>query len=732
MGLIQFGQKREKYPKVAWNKPLTRGLRNALLFDGGVFDAAQQRVFPITAAYGTPTWIATPEGMALSTPSSAAAIVAVSEDWSGPSTTIWRGRLNGMTSPWGAYWAKAGTGSATQISVGRYGTSDNFYLGRQATVQQLSSSSISGSSGGWVTLAVVVESQSTSGSVVLYRNGVVVQGVASAYVQTTGAGSLYLGCESTAASSTYAADAHWNSFFRFDRILSAAEIAAIGSDPESVLLERRRIWVPVGSSSGSGSSGLIQFNKRLLKQPVSSTKAAAGVSAAWTGPSVVDAVSGYLPTLTADAVRKSSAIGQSLEVTGQGSLDRVILKSYVGKDQISSGDFTVVALVTLQRTDIGYSVLSKWNTGSQPGTNEWFLGSGGAGGFASGDIDFWIEVGSTIHRATVTSAGWSTGVPYLLVGRRRGTTITVDRCDLNTGVWHSRSTTDAGITTINTSSARKLTIGEIASGAGVNADVGFYAGGIFPRALSDAEVASAATPALWGMLFAPKRVLVPFSTSAPAANTYTQTLIGSIASQGSLLYNAVFRRLLSGSLTNSGSLVKQTSKLFTGSTTGSGSLSATSVLSKLLSGSITYSGALIKQTYKLFSGSATSSGTLKKDTSKSLSGSIVGVGSGSGTTGATQDLAGSITASGTLVKAITYLRSYASSLTLVGNLSKRTFRTLSGSITAVGEVTKQMYVRLAGSITALGDLVTFKFTPPVGLSVISTTLRSIRRFIGRR
>lgn len=279
--------------------------------------------------------------------------------------------------------------------------------------------------------------------------------------------------------------------------------------------------------------GLIQFDQRPLRQPQGRIGAADGVSAAWSaGGWCADAVSGQLPTVGASTAPAVRSIGRVLRVTGQASSNRAILASRAGRDQIGAGDFTVLVLAELVRTNVGYSVLGRWNSGGSPGTNEWFIGSGGTGGITSGDLDFWVEVGSTTYQARVAGAGWSAGVPYLLVGRRRGTTIIVDRCDLSTGVWHSGSTTNAGITTVNTVSGRNLTIGELASSSSLNADVDFYAGGIFPRALSDVEVAAAATHALWGMLFAARRICVP--VSAGGGGTYNVTLAESTAAADAL------------------------------------------------------------------------------------------------------------------------------------------------------------------------------------------------------
>jgi hypothetical protein len=219
----------------------------------------------------------------------------------------------------------------------------------------------------------------------------------------------------------------------------------------------------------------------------------------------------------------------------------------------------------------------------------------------------------------------------------------------------------------------------------------YYAAFYFTRALSAKEIALlSANP--W-QLFAPlpRRIWAP--AGGGGGTTYNQAISGVITTSGIVGYTITF--------------------------------------SKGISGILTPSGVTSKQTTKAFASGITAAGVIVKQTNKRAEGSITGEGVGSGSTGAIQALQGSITASGAIFMAVSYLRSYAASLTLAGALNKLTMRSLSGSIVAAGQAVKQMYVRVTGSLTTSGTLSSLKFTPTIS-SVVSTTLRSIRRFIGRR
>ena len=191
-------------------------------------------------------------------------------------------------------------------------------------------------------------------------------------------------------------------------------------------------------------------------------------------------------------------------------------------------------------------------------------------------------------------------------------------------------------------------------------------------------------------IFAPRRIWVPVTAGG---TTYNQTVSGILVPSGTLAQSLRFGANVSGNITPSGTIRKE-ARVF-----------------RL--GSLSPAGSTIKQTNKRPVGSLAASGSLTSST------------------GAEMALAGSITLSGALQQAARYLRSYSSVLTPSGALRKMTLKGLSGSIAIAGQLAKGMFLRLTGSITPSGEVSGFKFTPTIS-NVISTTLRSIRRFIGRR
>lgn len=250
----------------------------------------------------------------------------------------------------------------------------------------------------------------------------------------------------------------------------------------------------------------------------------ARAAAAWSGAIGVDQVSGRIITPSTSLSSKASRFGRALCVSGTGSLNRAILRPYQGADLPGAGDFTCAILFQFAQVTTGYAAIGRWNTGGSAGTNDWFLGSAGSGGLSSGELQFNVEVGSTTYSAANLFAGWNASRPYLLIGRRRGTTIDVLRYDYVAGAWRTGSTTNAGITTINSNSARSLKLGELDTSASLNADVDMYGAYLFRRAISDAEVEDLAVN-FWRH-FGPQRIWVP--VSAGGGTTYDVSLTESV------------------------------------------------------------------------------------------------------------------------------------------------------------------------------------------------------------
>jgi hypothetical protein len=245
-----------------------------------------------------------------------------------------------------------------------------------------------------------------------------------------------------------------------------------------------------------------------------------GPSAAWNFATKRDAVSGLEMVLGADNSSGVWRDGRYINVTGASNLNRVECVSSVSAIAPGAGDFTVTVTFVFDGLTGGYSAFGRWNTGATPSTSDWFLGAGSTFGVAT--ADFTVACGSSVYSASAAGA-WVVGNKYTFIGRRRGTTIYVDRYNHTTGVWVSGSTTNAGITTINYNAARKTKLGEIDIGAGYNIAATYSTAATFKRCLSGAEVRSlSANP--WQIFKPlPRRIFAPVATSSDILGTLSVT-----------------------------------------------------------------------------------------------------------------------------------------------------------------------------------------------------------------
>ena len=250
----------------------------------------------------------------------------------------------------------------------------------------------------------------------------------------------------------------------------------------------------------------------------------AGWVAAWSFGVATDQASGEPVTQTTDASLVVREDGQRLSVSGISALGRAVLNC-ADADKPGAGDFTVAIKFRLSTSS--YCVVGRWNTGGSPSTCDWLIGSNNP----PYQFEFIVAVGATTYTATI-SGTYSTGEDYGLIARRRGTTITLDRYDYATGARSSASTTNAGITTINSNSARALKLGEIDAGAGYNSSLESPYLGIANRALTDEEVTD------WfvnpSVMFEPERIWVPVSAGGGAAAALEGAATGSASATGAL------------------------------------------------------------------------------------------------------------------------------------------------------------------------------------------------------
>lgn len=328
-------------PEAEWANPLTRGLKTALVFDNGyAFDAAKGEPRAFTNAIGTPT-ITSAKAMgrrALYTPNGSAANFALGEDWSGPSTLVWTSFIESVDSPWGGILSKLSTGTSTQYAAQRNIGNDYFQLSRNYSASVVNARTLSSFLGAPITFALVNESAAAASRFALYANGILVQAFNPVEAQNGGSGALLLGCESS-SNATYDSSVFWDSVFRFDRALSDGEVAAIGTNPRQLLVQERRIWVPVSAGGGTtytfSASGSVAFS---------------GASPLTRGyillPSGVVAFSGSSPFTVTGAISYTFSASGGVVLSGAAPLaiGRVFLPSGVvafsGTSPFSSGSAT--------------------------------------------------------------------------------------------------------------------------------------------------------------------------------------------------------------------------------------------------------------------------------------------------------------------------------------------------------------------------------------------------------
>ena len=241
--------------RVETRSSLARGLTRAWTFDSGVaWDAARGEVTPVTAAFGAPSFMPMPyqRTLGLYTPNGAAATLGINDDWYGASTVIWQCRIESVDNPWGGLWFKSRGGANYQMLMQRSSSNDRFYITRGSSASDITARSLSSFLNRTTTFAFVVGGPSSGDPMALYADGLLVQAFTPAEIQLSGTGSVMLSAE-PGLTATYDSSVYWSSMFRFDRALSEAEIARIGTLPRERLIRSRRIWVPVSTGGGGAA-----------------------------------------------------------------------------------------------------------------------------------------------------------------------------------------------------------------------------------------------------------------------------------------------------------------------------------------------------------------------------------------------------------------------------------------------------------------------------------------------
>lgn len=225
--------------------------------------------------------------------------------------------------------------------------------------------------------------------------------------------------------------------------------------------------------------------------------------------------SGTLGTSSGESSVVETKWGPGVRVNGNTVLDRASCGRPFGSEP-GANDCTFIAFHREDDFTSAYSVLSKWNTGADIPSCDWFLG--GTSGM-NVNISFSVASGSTSYEASL-SGGTVNGDTYMYVGRRRGTYLDIHR--LNYGAsgryllshnFASQSSGPSGA--INANSARNVRWGSIDVGASLNNDITCFYAGFLGGFLSDSGLWELAKEPM--SIFAPPRRRLYFGDAVAAS-----------------------------------------------------------------------------------------------------------------------------------------------------------------------------------------------------------------------
>lgn len=178
--------------------------------------------------------------------------------------------------------------------------------------------------------------------------------------------------------------------------------------------------------------------------------------------------------------------------------------------------------------------------------------------------------------------------------------------------------------------------------------------------------------------------------------TYNKSLSGSLSATGSLVKQT--QKDINGILSATGLITKSISKNTLGTLSFSGAISKTKNYIILLAGILSFTGSIIKDINKNPNGSLTFTSVLLKDVFKNIDGNLTFTGLVLKLT--TVSIAGLIDFSGLLIKTANKVLSGAISLN--ASLSRNINKTLSGILDINGSVSKNIYKNINGDLTFAG------------------------------
>jgi hypothetical protein len=207
-----------------------------------------------------------------------------------------------------------------------------------------------------------------------------------------------------------------------------------------------------------------------------------------------------------------------------------------------------------------------------------------------------------------------------------------------------------------------------------------------------------------------------------AGTTYPIALDGSVTPSGSIVRQA--GKALAGSVAATGALLRQTQKALAGSITAAGALAKQ--LARTLAGSVTPTGALTRQIGKALTSSTTAAGAIVKQIGKALGGSVTVT--GALTKLLARTLTGSVAVTGALVRQVG--KALGGAVTAAGDIVRQVGKACAGTITAAGALAREIHKTFAGSVTASGTLAAVKAVLLV-LSGSVTPTGSLTRQVGK-
>jgi hypothetical protein len=201
--------------------------------------------------------------------------------------------------------------------------------------------------------------------------------------------------------------------------------------------------------------------------------------------------------------------------------------------------------------------------------------------------------------------------------------------------------------------------------------------------------------------------ITPSGTSAKLSQ---KTFTGNLTPSG--LLSKLSSKSLDGTVTSSGSISKAISKFFTGVLTWAGDVASqlnggAQTFFQSVGGTLTSSGTIVKDTFRTLAGAILPSGTLSKLNSISVSGTLTSAGTVAKSV--IKLLSGILTSVGTISSQFVsggqqFLQSVGGALGLSGEITKQATKALSGTLASSGSFLREISKFVGGTLTSAGQV----------------------------